>query len=532
MLDLIAAPGDGVAGDNASTIIPDRTLPGERQLDHLTTLTAELDQPGPARTIFPNMEALASTRYQILRHHARGGLGCVSVALDERLKREVALKELLNHHADNSASRSRFVLEAEVTGSLEHPGIVPIYGLGKFPDGRPYYAMRFIRGGSLTQAIKRFHDANRKGSNQGNDTLEFRQLLRRFIDVCNAVEYAHSRGVLHRDLKPDNVMLGEYGETLLVDWGLAKVTGRQEPAAEAGSPVASKLPQLASSSSNETMAGVAIGTPQFMSPEQAAGRLDRLGPASDVYSLGATLYCLLTGGPPIRESTVEETLRCVLKGDYPRPRQRSPGTSASLEAVCLKAMALDREQRYPSARALVDDLEHWLANEPVTAYRESWTMRLARFARRHRVWTQAAATTLLVVAIVSAIAVYITHQQRRVAERLASENESLATAETSLRKTAEKQAAFLAFARSYSECLRADAAQGMNALALCLREASRVEAHDAETSIRLQLAGWTRYIQPLRLIMPHEEGRVTCVAFSPDMRQVVTGDDAGTVQRW
>ncbi|HEY2253835.1 MAG TPA: serine/threonine-protein kinase, partial [Planctomycetaceae bacterium] len=504
---------------------------GDPALGHFATRLPAVDETAPAGSATYNLTATASSRFRILRAHAQGGLGCVSVALEEGLNREVALKELLNHHADDPSSRSRFLLEAEVTGNLEHPGIVPVYGLGKFPDGRPYYAMRFIRGGSLTAAIKQFHVTNRNGRNSRNDTLEFRKLLRRFIDVCNAVEYAHSRGVLHRDLKPDNVMLGEYGETLVVDWGLAKVTGQREQVVELNGFGSSGVLPVSSSDSSKTVAGCAIGTPQYMSPEQAAGQLDRLGPASDIYSLGATLYCLLTGGSPLRDLSVLETLRRVQAGNFPRPRQRSKNVSASLEAVCLKAMALDPEQRYASARALVDDLEHWLADEPVSAYREPMSRRLARVARRHRVWTQATATALVVVAIVSALATYVTHQQRRVAECLANENASLASTETELRKTAEKQAAFLAFERSYAECLRADA-QGMNALALCLREASRVEATDAETSIRLQLAGWTRYIQPLRWIMRNDQGRVTCVAFSPDTRQIVTGDDAGTVQCW
>src|SRR5262249_38938352 len=161
-----------------------------------------------------------------------GGLGRVSVASDEELHREVALKEIQEQHASDPASRSRFVLEAEVTGGLEHPGIVPVYGLGQYADGRPFYAMRLIKGDSLKDAIARFHETEGPGRDAGEQVVEFRKLLGRFIDVCNAIAYAHSRGVLHRDIKPDNVMLGKYGETLVVDWGLAKVMGqRSDPAA-------------------------------------------------------------------------------------------------------------------------------------------------------------------------------------------------------------------------------------------------------------------------------------------------------------
>jgi eukaryotic-like serine/threonine-protein kinase len=229
-------------------------------------------------------------RFRVLRPHARGGLGAVFVALDSELGREVALKQILDQHADDLVSRQRFLLEAEVTGGLEHPGIVPVYGLGTYAQGRPYYAMRFIRGDSLKQAIERFHGDAASKNDPGQYTLELRQLLRRFTDVCNAIEYAHSRGVLHRDIKPGNVIVGRHGETLVVDWGLAKATGKADPT----SGERTLVPSSASGSA-ETLPGSAMGTPAYMSPEQAAGDLERLGPRSDVYSLGATLYCLLTG---------------------------------------------------------------------------------------------------------------------------------------------------------------------------------------------------------------------------------------------
>ncbi len=223
------------------------------------------------------------------------------MALDEELNREVALKEIQGKHADNLESRSRFLIEAEVTGGLEHPGIVPVYGLGQYPDGRPYYAMRFIRGQSLKEAAALFHKADAANPNRdpGAREIELRQLLNHVLNVCNAMAYAHARGVIHRDLKPANIMLGAFGETLVVDWGLAKTLNETAfPALE--EPSMPPLRPLSGSVRSETLYGSTIGTPQFMSPEQAAGLLDEMGPPSDIYSLGATLYAVLTGEPPFR----------------------------------------------------------------------------------------------------------------------------------------------------------------------------------------------------------------------------------------
>ena len=178
-------------------------------------------------------------RFQIMHPHARGGIGVVSVAFDSELQREVALKQIKTDSADDPDSRSRFLLEAEVTGRLEHPGVVPVYGLGYDEQGRPYYAMRFVRGITLEDAVAKFHAAaagHAIGSRER--ALELRQLLGRFVNVCHTMAYAHSRGVLHRDLKPANVLLGPYNETLIVDWGLAKVLrgGRIHRSRRPGSP--------------------------------------------------------------------------------------------------------------------------------------------------------------------------------------------------------------------------------------------------------------------------------------------------------
>jgi serine/threonine-protein kinase len=319
-------------------------------------------------------------RFRVLRPHARGGLGAIFIALDEELCREVALKQILERHADDPNSRARFLMEAEITGGLEHPGIVPVYGLGTHADGRPFYAMRFIKGDSLKEAIDRFHADESLSHDPGRRSLALQKLLRRFLDVCNAIEYAHTRGVLHRDIKPGNIIVGRHGETLVVDWGLAKAQGRADADALDERPL---LPSSASGSA-ETLPGSALGTPAYMSPEQAIGRLEDLGPRSDVYSLGATLYCLLTGRAPVEGDDLGAVLRAVQRGEFPPPRRLDPAIDRAIEAVCLKAMALRPEDRYASPRALADDLERWLADEPVSAYPEPRWERTRRQLKRHR----------------------------------------------------------------------------------------------------------------------------------------------------
>ncbi len=374
-------------------------------------------------------------RFRLLRPHARGGLGEVFVALDAELHREVALKQILEKHADDPVSRQRFVAEAEITGGLEHPGIVPVYGLGTYGGGRPYYAMRFIKGDSLKEAIDAFHGsaghAHRGHSDghaavgkahptgTGTRALELRKLLRRFLDVCNAIDYAHSRGVIHRDLKPANIILGRHGETLVVDWGLAKAVGRADPS------VGEQTIAPSSSGSSETMPGSAMGTPAYMSPEQSCGDLDRLGPRSDVYSLGATLYCLLTGRPPFEGEDIGEILRKVQAGDFRAPREVDPALDKALDAICRTAMATKPPDRYAGGKALAEDVERWMADEPVTAYPEPWTRTLVRWLTRHRTGVTGVAAAVLagVVGLVTVLAVQST-ANARLSAALASERKA------------------------------------------------------------------------------------------------------------
>ncbi len=376
----------------------------------------------------PTESAELHGRYTILRLHQKGGLGRVSIAMDEELNREIALKEILPTHADNEENRDRFVREAEITGALEHPGVVPVYSLGQFGDGRPYYAMRFIRGVNLQVALEDYHN---DPASAADKQLRFRQLVVKIIHVCQAIEYAHSRGVIHRDLKPGNIMLGDYGETLVVDWGLAKTTGEGFETDVLTTPPLYPSKRVSSTS---TQIGRVVGTPAYMSPEQAAGRLDALGPCSDIYSLGATLYHLLTGKVAF-SGAEDEVLGNVQMGRFPHPRAINPDVPRALEAICLKAMARLPEHRYDSARELADDIERYMADAHVLAYEEPLPARAWRWIRNHKplVISSAAALTVAVTALsIGVVLLSAANVRERTARERAVENFDEATRQREL----------------------------------------------------------------------------------------------------
>ena len=433
--------------------------------------------------------SMGDGRFRLLRDHKEGGMGKVSLASDVELNRIVALKEIKPEYAGDDLIRARFVVEAEITGALEHPGIVPVYAMGRHDDGRPFYAMRLIEDDTLADAIKRFHDKRARKGGPAERALALRELLGRFIDVCDAVDYAHHRGILHRDLKPGNVLLGRYGETLVVDWGLAKIIDRVE---DPDAPVEATIRPFSAIAEWHTWSGSVHGTVGYMPPEQAAGNLELLGPASDVYALGAILFSLMAGKPAIelgsrgsqeeRRRALGKAVEDTIAGSFPRPRAVNPNVPRALEAVCLKAMATAPGDRYQSVRALAAEVKHWLADEPVLAYRESSSERLARWLRRHRAWAQAAGAALVMVTLVAAIAAllvgraYRNERTARLAEQLAKmqAQDNFRTANSAISDLVELSGTQLAYFPG-SEGVRKALAD--KSLAYC-REMLRSQPHD------------------------------------------------------
>jgi PAS domain S-box-containing protein len=292
-------------------------------------------------------------RYGRLRLHATGGIGRVWLAHDSELGRDVALKELRPERAQEATLRARFLQEAQITGQLEHPGIIPVYELVRPRDGRqPFYTMRFVKGRTLSEAARVYHDRRRAGQ---ADALALPALLNAFVTVCNTVAYAHSRGVIHRDLKGQNVILGDFGEVVVLDWGLAKLLRR--PDGEAAAPAV--VLDEAGADSSYTVHGQALGTPAYMAPEQSAGRLDLIDARTDVYGLGAILYEILTGAPPFAGRNTEEVLRKVREEEPAPPRQAWPEVPPALEAVCLRALAKQPADRPGAAADLAREVQGW-----------------------------------------------------------------------------------------------------------------------------------------------------------------------------
>jgi WD40 repeat protein/serine/threonine protein kinase len=493
----------------------------------------------------PPLQVVSAEHYELGHEHARGGLGRIIVARDRRLERTVAVKELLE--VEERATR-RFMREARLTAKLQHPAIVPIHEAGRWPNGAPFYAMKFVSGKSLKQAI-----AERRS------LVERLGLLPNFIAVAEAIAYAHSEKIIHRDLKPSNVLLGNFGETLVVDWGLAKNVGdADEPTIE--------RPQsdLSNDPDDLTTLGSVIGTPIYMPPEQASGL--QVDERADVYSLGAMLYHLLCGEPPFAGDSA--SVLAKVKSTPPEPlRLRMPTAPPELIAIVERAMQREPHERYATAEAFAQDLIRFQTGQLVRVHEYSLSQLVRRWLRKNRALAIAVATFVVVGLAYLTWSLNRESRLRHVAEQARDQSALDRSRAESESARANKQTVALLEDRGREElakghpqraapylagALRADpnkrayrslAAQALRAMtsihwssrlpgksihtiAMTADETEAfVATHDGTMNILSTASGAT-------LMSWKADRLLDCAAFSPDGRTVIAGATDGTVEIW
>lgn len=401
-------------------------------------------------------------RYEMIRDFAKGGMGKITLVHDTHLGRDIALKQLLQRNilpetrpgAPTTAILTipiiaRFLQEARVTGQLEHPSIIPVYELGYREDGSLYYTMKLIRGQSMHDVLK-----------DCKDIRDRMKMLPHFLDLCQAISYAHSRGVIHRDLKPMNIMIGEFGETVVIDWGIAKVKGQDDIHAKGLQETVQAMRVSSAEATAKTMYGQTIGSPYFMPAEQAMGRTDLIDERSDIYSLGAVLYVILTGQMPYQGNNVREFMGKVGQIEPKPVLELEPSAPRELAAVVKRAMALVPENRYQSARELTTEIEAFISGGMVSAYDYSLTEMIKRFYKKNKkVINTAAAAALILLGsgVFYSISLKIARDRAVVAEAEAREAQGEAETQRD-RAVAAEADALAAEAEARRELYRANIA--------------------------------------------------------------------------
>ena len=441
--DLVPLESDDEDGD-----APDRTDSASGDISDFPTM--EIASKQAARTAPRNDAKTAPTKklpvigrglpreitsknqlgpYQILSEIGRGGMGVVLKCRDDALKREVAIKTLLPEARRNPTHELRFIQEAQIAGQLEHPGIAPVHLLSWDEKGNGFFSMKLVSGKSLETVLEKWHAKNA----EIRADFPLTRLISIFERVCETIGYAHSHRVVHRDLKPANIMIGDYGEVLVLDWGLAKVLGEADlqntsrssktiPITKSAEHPSRKLNK--DLESNVTLDGTVVGTPGYMAPEQAAG--DDIDEGVDIFGLGALLYEILTGSAPYTGKTIQEILANSAAGRTRAIPKTVRGRTipSALAAIATKCVQRDRRDRYASATDLIHDLRAYAAGEPVSAIPDSADQRLKRFARRHGralSWIGAGVALAASILIYAMVTANTEHSKRLEAEIASAE---------------------------------------------------------------------------------------------------------------
>lgn len=460
-----------------------------------------------------NVEMVSRDRYALGGEIAQGGIGRVFQASDRRLERHVALKQLLDPSPEHEA---RFLREALVTARLQHPAIVPVYDVGRFPDGEIFYAMKLVTGRSLGDIV------------QESDSFDKRlALLPHVIAVAEAIAYAHSERIVHRDLKPANVLIGPFGETVVIDWGIAKDLREQEEL-KAKQTSTEEMGTFGDASTSLTMAGSVLGTPGYMPPEQAEG--SPVDERADVYALGAILYYVLAGIAPYDGKSGFEVLTRVLTEAPPDLSTRERRVPGDLLAIVRKAMARDAQERYPTANEFAHDLRRFQTGQIVGAYHYSRRERAYRFAQKHRGVLATTALGLLLVGVIGFTSLARVLDARQVAEvERDRANDERARAEA---KQAEAEAASRKALQQKDELLL------MEARNYARRDPNAAVGWLATLSGSFQRWGEARLIATdafeygfARVLRGHR-GPISMIQYSPDGTKIITASDDRNVGLW
>ena len=544
------------------------TAPSAEGVDDFATLIVAKPATPPTQSMAPSSGAnpAAPVPFIFGRRIAQGGMGAILEASDCKLGRTIAVKVMLSEAGCREEQKQRFIQEAAVLGRLEHPNIVPIHDLGLDSEGQLYYTMKLVKGVTLQQIL----DDLRKEKPEALQHYTLDRLLTIFRKVCDALAFAHAQNIIHRDLKPENIMVGEFGEVLVMDWGIAKILDGSAdiPVRSVPDPISGQESLRSSTASpTATVDGAVMGTPNYMSPEQAMGRVNEMDARSDIFSLGGILYCILTLRPPVEGKDVWEVLERVsianitapttfgvttgtgkasAKGDVleakkitPLPHMAGGRVPNALSAVSMKALTLDKTKRYRDIAAFIADIEKYQGGFATSAENAGAWKQFTLLIKRNKAASIGVAAVLIVGATLGTKAIIEGKRAEREAIR-AQNGEVLAKSEAARAERGEAKAnaaladlkasapALLQLAESEADSQRFPSALGKLDAALDL-DPALLRARWQRAWVLLALERWSEAADALRLARQHDPADAKLASILPVVEQVAAAPEAG---RW